>query len=351
MKILIDNHNLLGDCIIFMPTLIELSRHFCDAEIYIIVGSPTEQSLCERCISKANYYLLDKVSNNIMTMFKWINNLKKMHFDLAITTVTGTPYKSFLFFKLIGVKKTVGRNKGIFRDDYYVDTSAPKHELMQNYEILRALSIGFSAVPDVLFRMNVKEKEKARELIGSSFDNGLCSICIGTGDFTYRRGIKRFKYNCKQWPLSNYVLIAKRLLNIGVKVVFLGGKKEGRLINRLDTKMMDGVINLVDKCSIMESLAVISLSNVVLGGDTGLLHCASALGIDTISIFGATNPDCARPYYKNETLVADIPCRPCIKSYGVPRITKAALCEDRKCLSMITIDQVWSCLKRKFKGC
>src|SRR5207245_4681202 len=59
------------------------------------------------------------------------------------------------------------------------------------------------------------------------------------------------------------------------------------------------------------ALAILSLSTVVLGGDTGLVHSARALGVPTVSVFGPTSP-AAHLFGPRERVVSlGLSCSPC----------------------------------------
>ncbi len=80
------------------------------------------------------------------------------------------------------------------------------------------------------------------------------------------------------------------------------------------------VINLVGKCNLLESAAIVKNAKVVLTGDTGLMHIAAAFHKPIVSIWGNTVPEFGMtPYYpKNMDLntiveVKNLPCRPCSK--------------------------------------
>lgn len=80
------------------------------------------------------------------------------------------------------------------------------------------------------------------------------------------------------------------------------------------------VINLVGKCSLSESAAIVKNATVVLTGDTGLMHIAAAFHKPIISIWGNTVPKFGMyPYYPkgmdlNSFLeIKNLSCRPCSK--------------------------------------
>lgn len=52
-----------------------------------------------------------------------------------------------------------------------------------------------------------------------------------------------------------------------------------------------GIINLVGKLSLDESMALVGKSQLVVGNDTGLIHAAEAQNVAVVTLFGPTHPD------------------------------------------------------------
>ena len=342
MKILVDNHNLLGDFVIFLPTLIKLREYYPNDEIHIIVGSNTEAEICKESVAVDSIYIMNPDTFTKSQYFSIIKKLRKQRFDLGIVAMAINAKKGKIFLKLAGCKKTVGRKlKGFFKNNYIVRDSEDQNEVLHNLEIIKALgfenvsfSYPFIHVSDVYMR-------RAEELLQTA-NESLISICIGTGDFYYNHG-KKFYYNCKQWSLKKYIELKNQLIDSGYSVVLLGAKKEMNFVKaqNLEEELFVDTINLINACSIMESIAILKCSTLVIGGDTGLMHCAAALDVPTVSIFGATNSLLARPYSdKNKVVLANVDCQPCIKEYGVRYKEKAGVCNNRICLENITVDMV-----------
>lgn len=66
--------------------------------------------------------------------------------------------------------------------------------------------------------------------------------------------------------------------------------------------------------TIRQSLAVLSQCDLLLSGDTGLMHMAAAVGCRTLSIFGSTSPERRAPSYSGGlALFPDAPCHPCYR--------------------------------------
>jgi len=88
-------------------------------------------------------------------------------------------------------------------------------------------------------------------------------------------------------------------------------------------------------------------ATAVVGVDTGLAHLAAALGIPSITLYGATLPGLTGTYgLQQQHLVADFPCAPCLKRhchYRGPAEVKPA------CYESISAAKVWEVLQPLLK--
>jgi hypothetical protein len=84
-----------------------------------------------------------------------------------------------------------------------------------------------------------------------------------------------------------------------------------------------------------------NVRHVFVGGDTGPMHFAAAVGTPIVSIFGPTSSDRNGPFRREDIVVERrLPCRPCYERDKCPL-------EHWQCIVDITVDQVYdACRKR-----
>nr|MDH4476074.1 glycosyltransferase family 9 protein [Verrucomicrobiaceae bacterium] len=72
--------------------------------------------------------------------------------------------------------------------------------------------------------------------------------------------------------------------------------------------------NRVGKTSLSELIAELQNCDLLLTNDTGTMHLAAALGIQTVSIFGSTEPSLTGPIGDKHLILRNhVPCSPCFK--------------------------------------
>ena len=114
----------------------------------------------------------------------------------------------------------------------------------------------------------------------------------------------------KRWGEERYADLARRLGATGATILVLGGPSErdlaGAIAGRSGVAVIDSTGN-----SIAEALALLARCDLVVGGDTGLVHCARALGRPTVLLFGPTDPGRHVLGERERVVRVDLECSPC----------------------------------------
>lgn len=102
----------------------------------------------------------------------------------------------------------------------------------------------------------------------------------------------------KRWPALHFSRLSDMISAKGVSPVFIGGKAEGdqQAFREVEQQAKSTVVNLLGKTSVRELVALISLANAHVGGDTGSSHVAAALGVPAIGLYSITKPARSCPY-------------------------------------------------------
>ena len=95
-------------------------------------------------------------------------------------------------------------------------------------------------------------------------------------------------WGAKRWPTERYGEIARLFSERGFGVVINSGPGEEMLANELN--VASGHIALALSPTLDELIALTRRTALVIAGDTGPLHLASALGKPVVGIFGPTDP-------------------------------------------------------------
>ncbi len=109
------------------------------------------------------------------------------------------------------------------------------------------------------------------------------------------KGIKEFAllnpgagWGAKQWPAERYGQVAKHLSASGLKLLVNFGPGEEDLAHAVETASGDAVEAFSG--SLTQLIALTRRARLFIGGDTGPMHLAAALGVPVVGIFGPTDP-------------------------------------------------------------
>jgi heptosyltransferase-1 len=101
-------------------------------------------------------------------------------------------------------------------------------------------------------------------------------------------------WGAKRWPADRYGEVAGKLASEGLRSIVNYGPGEESLAREVETASAGAAAGM--KCSITELIALTRRARLFVGGDTGPMHLAAALGIPVAAMFGPTDPARNGPY-------------------------------------------------------
>jgi heptosyltransferase-2 len=143
----------------------------------------------------------------------------------------------------------------------------------------------------------------------------------------------------KRWPIEHWQALAAHLRQLGYSVVAVGGPADRELARMLGA----GVVNVAGELTLQETGACLARAAVVVSGDTGVMHMATAVGTRVVALFGPTvEPFGFFPYTTRATVLErDMDCRPC-SAMGTARCPLG----HHRCLAEILPDEVAAAVQR-----
>jgi ADP-heptose:LPS heptosyltransferase len=119
----------------------------------------------------------------------------------------------------------------------------------------------------------------------------------------------------REWLLTKYGLLAHWLMkHHGFNLIFTGGPDEPKKTSDLN-KLIGGLgLDLGGKLSWKQTAAVLSRADLVISGNTGVMHLAAALKKSQIALHGPTNPVLWGPLNPKAVVIqSDCPNCPCLR--------------------------------------
>lgn len=137
----------------------------------------------------------------------------------------------------------------------------------------------------------------------------------------------------KIWPAARYGELADALALRGMATLVLGSPREQALADAIRAAAHVPVASVVGN-TVGESLAILERAALVVGGDSGLVHAARALGTPAVVLFGPTAPE-AHIFGPRERLVSlRLDCAPC-SSHG----SRECPLGHHRCMRELAVDR------------
>ena len=279
MKILIVRLGALGDIVHAVPAAAAIRAAYPEARIDWLVDAK----------HRAMVDLVTPVDRNIPlerpTAAGWIaviRVLRREHYDWAVD-LQGL-LKSAVLARASGAARVAGFADGLrertarlcYSDVPEAGAVDAPHVVSRNLQLLRVLGIDDRRVSFPLR----DEPSPALDAVrgGSGGDRPFALINPGAA------------WPNKRWPASDYGHVAAYLHDVeGLRPFILWGPGEVERAQAV-VDASGGTAGLAPPTSVADILALCRAAALVVSGDTGPLHIATAAGAPTVSIFGPTDP-------------------------------------------------------------
>jgi len=118
----------------------------------------------------------------------------------------------------------------------------------------------------------------------------------------------------KRWPAGHYAELAKEKLAQGWSVWLFGSEKDQPVAEHINSLSGYGCLDFSGKTTLAEAIDLMSLAEVVVTNDSGLMHVAAALNKKIIAIYGSSDPGFTPPLNAKAKVVdLNLDCSPCFK--------------------------------------
>jgi lipopolysaccharide heptosyltransferase I len=150
------------------------------------------------------------------------------------------------------------------------------HIVEQNFSLAEAVAQRRLSLPRVEFPCDDEGEKWCEQRLQNAGIRDFVLLNPGAG------------WGAKQWPAERYGAVARQLAEQGLKVLINFGPGEMDLAGAVEAASDGGAERIA--CSITQLMALTRRARLFIGGDTGPMHLAAALGIPVVAIFGPTNP-------------------------------------------------------------
>ena len=121
--------------------------------------------------------------------------------------------------------------------------------------------------------------------------------------------------NAKKWPVEHWLSLAKLFNEKNISVFILG--KDTDFDKSLSSEDgLNNVKSLIGQTTLLDVAYLLSISDLTISNDSGLMHIAGSVDSKIIAIYGSSSPRYTPPLIPEDggdILYKDLSCSPCFK--------------------------------------
>lgn len=334
-KILLIQLGDIGDVVLSFPCIVALQERFPEAAVVVAVRDKGA-GLLANCPGAG--VLAVRGGESLAGQFRFIQQLRGHHFDLAIDLRTGT--RGAIMARLSGARIRLGyydpegqswRNR-LFTDLVDFPYTPDLHVIDHLLGLMAPYGITTSQRSPVMV-LPAPVKEAASRLLAQN-NIPTATRLVALQPFSL--------WGYKELAEGKYIELIKLLTSHHqVKVLVTGSAADRERAATIVAAAGEGCLNLAGQTSIDLYAAVLANCALFIGVDSAGLHLAAAVGTPTVSIFGPSSPISWAPRGAEHLLARKAwPCLPC-------RMKGCEGREKSRCLDELEVAEVWQVVSKQ----
>lgn len=312
-SLLVRATNWIGDAVMCIPALREVRRAHPGWKVTVLARAWVAQLYArEPFCDEVIVYQRQGVHRGLLGRERLARRLREAGFDRAI--LLQNAFDAAWLAWRAGIPERIGYardGRGLLLTDRVRVPRAgeiPTHQRFYYLELLRRSGL-IGSLPDradsrfenrrELRRKGIRQW-KRRELPSGPWIGVSPGAAFGTA---------------KRWLPEGFASAARALAaSRGAYVAVFGSRSESEVAARVAGAAGSRSTSLAGRTSLAEYLELASTCSLYLTNDSGSMHCAAALGVPTVAVFGATDPEATGPAAPWARVVREpVECAPCLQ--------------------------------------
>ncbi len=290
-----------------LPALRALRDRYPSAEIVILAkpwveGLYRREPFCDR--------LIPYTANTLGSRWRAARELRESKFDCAILLQNAFEAAAIAF--LAGIPERIGYARdgrsALLTKAVAVPRTGeiPLHQRFYYLEMLRRAGIIDEMPASEMIRLQGAPEAR---LSGTARFREL-----GMGDCVIGVSPGAAFGSAKRWLPERFAETANRVAGeLGAAVAIFGSKDERALCESVAAAVQGRVQNFAGETTLAEFIDMAAACRVYLTNDSGAMHIASALGVPTVAVFGATDDVATGPTGPLARVIREaVECSPCL---------------------------------------
>ena len=329
----------MGDIILQTPWISWIKRFFPEIKLSFITLDVFKDLVEEHPhIDKVLFIKRRKGISDIRQLHKLSKDLASIHKVDLIIDLHGTLRSQLIRFFTFSIPSLKLYKRSLlrwilvkFKWDFLKDLNSHHFRVIEDFSFLFSKKAEIEKLK-IFLKEQVQTKSIGLTSLPSSYKATKASI-----DDEYIVISPVASFASKRWPLENVTEFINQFLAIekytSFKIIIIAGPDDDYCGNEFSDPLNNSgrIINKQGQTTLIESIEYIKHSILCLTNDTGAAHIAEALGVPSISLFGATSESFGFRMHldKSINLSHHMSCRPCSQTGKRPCFQKSHLCMEK----------------------
>ena len=243
-----------------------------------------------------------------------INEIRKENYDLVINMHHSL---KFILFTMLGkIKKQL-----FYRKIKHI------HSVTNFWEMGKKVFPDIEEEKELKLYLPSESLKKAKEMT-KDLKRPIVVINAG-GVFAKRQG--------RTYPIDKWIELCKKIQEKYNGTIILNGAKEDKEILK-PLEQIPNSINYIGELSLEDSCSVIAQADLMISGDSGPLHIATALGVQSIGLYGSMPSYRTGCYSRGINIISKEKCVPCDRRHC--KFVKNSKEIYTPCMKSISIEEI-----------
>ncbi len=289
-KILVIKPGAVGDLLQMTPVFRAIKRYGPSSKTTLVVGSESTAALFRHDPAVDRIIVFDRKRHSLVVLWK---ELRKERFDLVLNFQRSNLRTWFLISAAFPCRVLV----------YHKTRTRIVHAVVNYLETLSPLGIP-STDTDLALCLDAENRSFAAGIFRSNGLEDHPVIALNPGA----------THAVNRWPMSLFAALADRIHEeLRVPAIIIGGPDDRMLADEIIARSRTKPISLAGKTTLLQLGAVLEQCAVLVSGDTGPMHMATAVGTPVVALFGAADPARTGPIGTGHRVIQadDSACVPC----------------------------------------
>lgn len=286
--LVIRQDNRLGNLVMLTPMLSAVRIAFPKADVHVLTSDVFPEVFVPNAdVAKVIAAPKRAFIGNPLRFLSFFRALRREQYDLAFdcSHMHEFSLSSGAATRMVAARASIGYRRGdadLYLQHLVEPVPAGTHEMDIHVALVRAVAPAYALLPKIgtlrpTWQIAADEKTRA----SARWSEWGVAEGTATGIFLGGRGTKR-------WAPEKFAELARREIARGKPVVFFGGPGEKDALESL--RSLAGA-RVADPLPLREFAATMRGCAIVVTSDTGPMHLAVAVGVPTVQIFSASEPE------------------------------------------------------------